>query len=184
MKDRQLTANFRLKEFAKTDLTPYQECLVEMLAKKLQYLRDILNLGYAKNGKMVSIQITSGVRTMEDYQRLLAKGYHPAKTSDHFCGVQIDGKPTLGAADIRVKNCTLTLRQVFEKLVELDINGGLTFGQIIYEKNPATGAEWIHLGNSWNELFASETVRECINKTRKKYLISLDNGVTYKEFGK
>ena len=38
--------------------------------------------------------------------------------------------------------------------------------------------------NSWNEIFASETVRECINKTRKKYLISLDNGVTFKEFGK
>lgn len=34
----------------------------------------------------------------------------------------------------------------------------------------------------WTRIFQAPEVVEAINKTRKKYLMSLDNGVTYKEF--
>jgi hypothetical protein len=64
----------------------------------------------------------------------------------------------------------------------MDQDGVVRVGQVIWEKNPKTGSEWIHIGNDWTYIFGAPEVVEGINKTRKKYLMSLDNGVTYKEF--
>lgn len=177
MKDFQLTPNFKLSEFCPSlEVNDYQAQLLQYLAFQLQSVRDYLQQ-YSVNGKAVTIGISSGVRTMADYERLKKKGYHPSKTSDHFCGLQLDGKPTLGAADIYVRNCKLNYHDIAAKIIEWDKQGICSFGQIIYEKNPATGAEWIHLGNDPDKIFT-----ERINITRKPYLMSLDNGKTYKEF--
>ena len=175
MTDKQLTPNFKLSEFIKTDPTEYQENLLQLLAENLQKVRDLLQ-PFAVTGKKVSITINSGVRTAEDYDRLKAQGYNPSKTSDHLCGLQLTAKPTLGAVDIRVNNCKLTTTEIFEKIMHWDKTLQVSFGQVIYEYNPATKAEWIHLGNDWNKIF-----QPGIMVYRKKYQKSLDNGKTYQE---
>ena len=177
-----LTENFALEEFSKEKLTEYQIGLLRMLATQLQKLRDNLQEERMDPQKPVTIGISSGVRTMADYERLKQKGYHPSKTSDHFCGLQLDGKPCLGAADIYIKNCRLSYHDIVKRFILLDKVGVVDVGQIIWEQNPKTGAEWIHIGNDWTRIFQAPEVVEVINKTRKKYLMSLDNGVTYKEF--
>ena len=42
MTDFNLTQNFKLSEFTKTDLTPYQIALIQLLANNLQKVRDYL----------------------------------------------------------------------------------------------------------------------------------------------
>ena len=90
-----LTENFALEEFSKEKLTEYQIGLLQMLATQLQKLRDGLQEERIDPKKPVTIGISSGVRTMADYERLKKKGYHPSRTSDHFCGLQLDGRPCL-----------------------------------------------------------------------------------------
>jgi len=175
MTDKQLTPNFKLSEFIKTDPTPYQESLLQLLADNLQKVRDMLQ-PYAVEGKKVSIGISSGVRTEADYERLKAKGCNPSKTSDHLCGLQTTAKPTLGAADIYVSNCKLSLKEIFTKIMYWDKTLQVSFGQVIYEYNPARNSEWIHVGNDWNKIF-----QPGITVSRKKYLTSMDNGKTYQE---
>lgn len=176
MTNKKLTENFSLNEFIKTDPTDYQLQLLQLLADNLQSVRNFLQ-EFALPKKSVSISINSGVRTEADYERLIKNGYNPSKTSDHFCGYQLQAKPTLGAADISVKNCSLSLKEIAAKIIEWDKNGLVHFGQVIYEKNPKTGGEWIHLGNDPHQIFNFNIVVE-----RKKYLMSLDNGKTYKAF--
>lgn len=172
-----LTDNFSLEEFTKNEVTDYQLQLLKLLAKNLQIVRNKLNVCFAKQGKQVSITITSGVRTQEDYQRLVKQGYNPSKKSDHFCGVQVDGNPTLGAADIVVNNASVSLKECVRQIIKWEQLGEVHFGQIIYEYNPSTKKSWIHLGNDWNLIF-----KDCSFNKKKKYLMSMDNGKTYKEF--
>lgn len=180
MNDIKLTNNFKLSEFVKTDVNYFQLAIVKILATNLQKVRDMLQQ-YAVAGKNVSINVTSGIRTEEDYTRLKNKGYNPSKTSDHFTGYQLQALPTLGAADIQVKNCTLKTKEITAKIIDM-VNIGLAdFGQVIYEKNPATGTEWIHLGNDPKQIFSVEIASE-IYKNRARFLMSLDNGKTYVQF--
>ena len=175
MKDLKLSKNFKLSEFTSNDLTSYQIDLLKILAGELQIVRDSLQ-AFKSGKKAVTMTITSGVRTKADYDRLVKKGYNPSLTSDHFCGYSTDGNPTLGAADVRVNNCSLPLKQVALYIKELVLGYEVNFGQVIYERNPDTGAEWIHLGNDPEMIFKSN-----IQISRKKFLMSLDNGKTYKE---
>ena len=172
-----LTDNFSLEEFTNNKVTDYQLQLLKLLAKNLQIVRNKLNVCFAKQGKQVSITITSGVRTQEDYQRLVKQGYNPSKKSDHFCGVQVDGNPTLGAADIVVNNASISLKECVRQIIKWEQLGEVHFGQIIYEYNPNTKKSWIHLGNDWKLIF-----KDCSFNKKKKYLMSMDNGKTYKDF--
>lgn len=174
MKDVQLSKNFKLSEFSKGELTDYQVSLLRILAEELQVVRDKLQ-EFKTGTKPVYIVITSGVRTKADYDRLVKKGYNPSKTSDHFCGYQVEGTPTLGAADIQVYNCSMKTKQIALYIKELVLGYDVNFGQVIYEKNPDTGDEWIHLGNDPELIF-----KNLVKVSRKKFLMSLDNGKTYK----
>ena len=178
MKDKKLTNNFKLSEFIKVDPNDYQLALLQLLADNLQLVRDFLQ-EFALPKKTVSISISSGVRTQADYDRLVKNGYNPSKTSDHFCGLQLLSKPTLGAADIVVKNCSLSMKEIAAKIIQWDKDGLVHFGQVIYEKNPKTGSEWIHLGNDSTLIFNYNFAQVV---KRQKYLMSLDNGKTYKAF--
>lgn len=175
MKDEKLSDNFKLSEFSKGELTSYQVDLLRILAGELQVVRNRLQ-EFKEGMKPVYVVITSGVRTKADYDRLVKQGYNPSKTSDHFCGYQIEGTPTLGAADIQVYNCSMTTKKIALYIKQLVLSYDVNFGQVIYEKNPATGAEWIHLGNDPELIF-----KKGITVKRNKFLMSLDNGKTYKE---
>lgn len=59
----------------------------------------------------------------------------------------------------------------------------LDVGQVIFEHNPKTGSNWLHIGNDWTKIFNTDFLEEYkVFDTRKKYLMSLDNGKTYQEF--
>lgn len=182
MKDINLSKNFKLSEFTSVDQSDYSIALLKLLASQLQIVRNNLQ-EYAKDRKkQVSISISSGVRTQADYDRLKKSGYNPSETSDHFCGLQLKCKPTLGAADITVSNCSLSLHDIASMIIYWNIEGYVNFGQIIFEYNPKTKSAWIHLGNDWNSIFASTFLKDFYDINRKKYLMSLDNGKTYKTF--
>lgn len=182
MKDINLSKNFKLSEFTSVDQSDYSIALLKLLASQLQIVRNNLQ-EYAKDRKkQVSISISSGVRTQADYDRLKKSGYNPSETSDHFCGLQLKCKPTLGAADITVSNCSLSLHDIASMIIYWNIEGYVNFGQIIFEYNPKTKSAWIHVGNDWNSIFASTFLKDFYDTNRKKYLMSLDNGKTYKTF--
>lgn len=174
MTDKKLTSNFKLSEFIKSDPTAYQLSLLKILANELQIVRDELQ-AYKSGMKPVLMVITSGVRTKADIDRLKKEGYNPAENSDHLCGVQINGIPTLGAADIQFYNCSLSTKKIALFIKELVLGYKVNFGQVIYEKNPKTGSEWIHLGNDPELIF-----KPGIEVKRTKFLMSTDNGKTYK----
>lgn len=173
--DYKVAPNFSVKEFVKEHrLSEYQFGLVSILASELQKVRDLLQ-EFSSNGKNVTVNITSGVRDMADYDRLVRKGYNPSRTSDHFCGLQMGSKETVGAADVTFGNCRLSTREVFGRIVQWVKEGKVKFGQVIYEKGRS---EWIHLGNALDSIYSNEMVK---HMSRKKFLISLDNGKTYQE---
>lgn len=184
MTNTKLSKNFSLSEFATSDVTPYTLALLKLLASQLQIIRNALQEYAVDTKKAVSITINSGVRTQADYDRLVKSGYNPSKTSDHFCGLQLLCSPTLGAADIKISNCKLKLYEVAEKIMKMNDDGKIDVGQVIYEYNPKTKSDWIHIGNDWNSIFNADFLKDFYKVTRKKFLMSLDNGKTYSNFNK
>jgi len=182
-----ITQNFSFYEFRPHDKSKswlpdndYQEFLLRILATNLQVVRDKIPDGsYMK--------ITSGVRTPSDYDRLILSGYRPSSTSDHYCGTAINildyrkrkkfGSTynfSVGAADVQPVG--ITARQLFNLSFRLVKEQMCDFGQVIYEKNPSTGAEWVHYGNSLKKLF-SEKIISMIG--RIQFMQSIDGGLTY-----
>jgi len=183
-----ITKNFSFHEFKPKKATKswvptseYQRALLTQLAENLQVIRSEIP-------EDCYMRITSGVRTLEDYDRLKKLGYRPSKTSDHYCGVAIplpkhDRKYkkfgetynfAVGAADIVPVG--MSTEDLFNLSVKLTQGGKCDFGQVIYEKDPSSGAEWVHYGNSLKELFAPQIV-DMINRTQ--FLKTLDGGRTY-----
>jgi len=190
MQYKKVTNNFAFYEFRPSGspkswmpTSKYQKKMIVSLAKNLQIVRDKISKGYMK--------ITNGVRVEEDYNRLIKNGYKPSKTSDHYFGLAIPltlnsykykkyGPTynfTMGAVDIVPYG--ITVLNLFSIAINLCENDECDFGQIIYEKNPKTKAEWIHFGGS-PKPFLSEEIINFLN--RNKYLQSLDGGKTYKTF--
>lgn len=175
-----LSANFSSSEFGK-DLNDYQIALLKILASNLQIVRDRLNSLDVKKvkNKDITVSISSGVRTKADYERLKANGYNPSTTSDHFCGWAINApKPTLGAVDVTFGNCKLSTLEIFKLIVAMNKAGETDFGQVIYEVS-AKGNPWIHLSNNPKAIYAPAIAKVV---TRNQYMISEDNGKTYKVY--
>ena len=134
------------------------------------------------------MKVTSGVRVLSDYERLILAGYKPSKTSDHNCGVSIPLEPgtkkfkkfgetynfAVGASDIFPVG--MGVWDLFKLSFRLTKEGMCDFGQIIYEKNPEDGKEWVHYGGSLKELFTEEVIK-MIN--RHKFMKSIDGGRSY-----
>ena len=182
-----ITKNFSYNEFkpklADNSWLPngeYQKLLIDTLAKNLQIIRNNVPKG-------VTMKITSGVRTLSDYYRLVEAGYNPSKTSDHYCGTSVPLKPddkkykkfgetynfAVGAGDI--VSTGMKIWDLFKLSYRLVKEGMCDFGQVIYEKNN-NGKEWIHYGNSLKGLF-SKTIIDFI--ARDKFMKSIDGGKTY-----
>lgn len=120
-----------------------------------------------------SCVLVSGYRDSVDVARLEAKGYHPAKNSDHFFG---DIEPTAGAGDILPacgadrffewvkKNCDQA-----KGTITAPSGAVVRVGQVILEKNRTM---WIHISNPrrlfWPNAATKPTLR-----------MSMDNGKVY-----
>jgi len=152
-----ITANFSCWEFAPKMLgaerknwkpLPVQAVMIRHMAVMiLQPIRD----------EFGEVNITSGVRTLTDYTRLIDAGYHPSWKSDHYFGacvpVPVTHQPqfgasfpwTCGAVDIQVND---HMRDAFHWMQD-KLDPG-RYGQIIYEvqtRADGTEAHWIHIGN-------------------------------------
>lgn len=182
-----ITNNFWWHEFAPhgagRDWLPQHklmQLMLKILAENLQILRSYYSQSI--------FNVSSGVRSLVDYQRLKAAGYNPSTTSDHYCGQAIPLESgtskfkkygsfytfSVGAADIVPSG--ISSMDLFSLAVDFDLKGKVNFGQIIYENNPASGSEWIHFGNDPGLFFQPEVVEFF---QRKKYLTSIDGGKTY-----
>ena len=183
-----ITKNFSFYEFRpkgkpKTWLptVDYQRRLIINLATNLQIVRSAMPKGS-------HIQITSGVRSADDYTRLIKSGYNPSKTSDHNYGnavsLAINSKkykkygPTynfsVGAADCVSHG--FRPYDLFLLAKEMTQVGSCSFGQIIYEENPRTRAQWVHFGGDPSFVFSNNTI-DFIKRT--KFLMSYDGGKSY-----
>ena len=124
--------------------------------------------------------VSSGIRSLASYNRLKAKGYNPAKTSDHFFGQDIGGyKLSAGAFDIvpADKNpeafFKFLLDHLNRKTNELVFPNGskVKVGQILIEKGKVS--KWIHISAD----------RTKLNSKAAPYSIrvgeSMDNGKSF-----
>ncbi len=185
-----ITTNFWYHEFA-----PYgagsswvpqnkiMQLMIKNLAKNLQIVRSLF--------PDAIFVVSSGVRSLVDYARLVDLGYYPSKTSDHYFGQAIPLDPStekykkfgafycfsVGAADILPRG--VSVLKVFRTAVDLDLREKVFFGQIIYERGGVEDVERIHFGND-PDCFYQPSVCEFFKRT--KYLTSVDGGKTYQVF--
>lgn len=183
-----ITKNFSFYEFRPKGRSKlwmptnkFTKMLIINLATNLQIVRSAMPRGSW-------IQITSGVRTPEDYKRLIRAGYRPSTTSDHNFGnavkLTVNTRkykkygPTynfsVGAGDCVSHN--FDVHSLFLLACELVKRNECRFGQVIYEKNPKTSAEWVHFGADLSYYF-SEKIVQFIG--RLPFLVSLDGGKSY-----
>jgi len=160
----------------------YQNSLVLNVIKNVQVVRNEFSAG-------AYMIITSGVRTLEDHQRLLDSGYNPSITSDHYFGEApkipigiykhkkygVTYNFAMGAVDI--VSVGVSIANMFDIAIDLTEQNKCSFGQIIHESS-SSGKEWVHFGGD-PKPFLSKDMIDFLNK--KKYMISVDNGHTYKE---
>ncbi len=159
----------------------YQRILLRILVENLQIIRNEIPPG-------ASMGVTSGVRSLSDFDRLTLSGYKPSKTSDHNFGssIRLDCNNrkfktfgstynfSIGACDIVPTR--ISAWDLFKLSFRIVKEGMCNFGQIIYERNPSKGWEWVHYGNDPSEFFSEEIVK-MIN--RQKFMKSIDGGETY-----
>lgn len=179
-----VTDNFSYYEFRPKD-TPktwrpefeLQNIMIIELAENLQVLRNEFGM---------PMTINSGVRVIDDYNRLLRAGYNPSSTSDHYCANIVPIKPTnkkytlfgslysysVGAGDVKINGDYTGL---FNLALLLNMEGKTHFGQIILEST-SSGAKWIHFGNNPSKFF-SEAICNLINRT--PYLATTNGGKSY-----
>jgi hypothetical protein len=179
----QLAKNFKLNEFSKLPLKSLNSRTIDQLhaiAKLLQAIRD-------KIGKPITV--TSGVRTEEDFNRLLKNGNNPSPTSDHYYGnivscaagsvafnkYGVTYSLATGAADI----VCLSMETVdfFNKILKMRYDGVIKTGQLLIEKNKTM--MWVHIANHPDSWLTDEQ-----KKLRGDYSIagvaySSDNGKNF-----
>lgn len=135
-----LSANFTLDEFTTSAgilIKPTDQqifCLNTLANNILQPIR-------YKFGK---VNITSGLRNQESYNRLVSQGYPASKTSDHFGWSHINPKGT-GAADIYCPEAD-SMIVVFHWIIRTLYH---KCRQIIYYP----GMNIIHISNNFNHIF-------------------------------
>lgn len=178
---KKLSRNFWASEFSSrpwTELNPQEKIMLENLAQEiLQPARDQL-------GRMI---VTSGIRDVKDYHRLIAKGYYPSETSDHFYGASLIlrsakkikkyGKRysySVGAGDIVPVD--VEPYEAFKFMINLYKKSKIQYGQLIYEKH--NSKEWIHVSNPPTLIYSKKFVDKFL--TRIPVLQSLDGGRTYR----
>lgn len=121
-----------------------------------------------------------GLRSAEDVKRLIAQGYNPSRTSDHFYAIpmpQKDGSmyvDSCGAADVYITG----LKGIFGYIVDhyLAIPDPVNRPhQIIYEVGKFS--DWLHIANTPAARYGAEEGKKHISP--RPLLYSPDCGKTY-----
>jgi len=188
-----LSTNFHLSEITSLPVSSIPgsrlHLMLSLCKDILQPIRDFLG---------VPVKVTSGMRDMDEYHRLIKKGYYPSETSDHFFGVPVPIRKkykrskygslytlSVGAVDIvpaggasrAFKRLILNANEE-DGTITLPFSGGdkkISIGQMILEKRRSY---WIHISNSPLLVYSQGFVDRYLRRTH--FLESLDNGQTYR----
>jgi hypothetical protein len=180
----QLTTNFAFEEISpnvtRDKLSQIQMEMVIAMATTLQLIRNMLG---------VAMRISSGIRIDTDYARLVAAGYHPSESSDHYYGYPVTiqdplkvykfGKMytySVGAVDFRAPSLANDL--VYEKIKAMVDAGKISVGQLIHEYG--SGMDWLHISNDPRRFYSDRFVTQYLVK--EKFLVSSDAGKTYQKY--
>jgi len=180
----QITTNFSFEEICpsvpREKLSQVQMEMVITMAGMLQTIRNRLG---------VAVKINNGVRVAEDYNRLVAAGYSPSQTSDHYYGYPVTitdplkvykyGKLftySVGAVDFRAP--TMPNDGVYEIVKSLIDAQKIKVGQLIHEYG--SGMDWIHISNDPRRYYSDRFVTMYLD--REKFLTSSDAGKTYQKY--
>lgn len=155
-----LTRSFYLHEFTKSagiTIKPTAEqyyCIKILCENLLQPIRN----------RFGEVQITSGLRNWESYNRLIKKGFPASVTSDHFGWSRVNPTGT-GAADFWCPQSS-SLLGIFHWCI---INLNNKFRQVIYY--PDMGV--IHISNAFKCIF---TMEDNIQDNRKVMIKHSNSG--------
>jgi len=175
---------FSLYEFTRKGFpekpTPLEQYLLNGITHTLNIIREDI---------ASPITISDCYRSVDKYHSMVARGYNPSPTSDHFWGQAI---PTMrskdidkygtyytysvGAVDFVVSK--LDMEIVFKKIINLSKKGEIEIGQCILETNPKRNVKWIHISNSKDYVLNKDLISK-LNIAKYKFLRSDDNGKTY-----
>jgi len=187
----QLSKNFHSKEIFKDDWKDVP-LISQHLAKHL--VRYTLQpIRYKLRFKMI---ISSGARNSADVTRLKKQGYSPSQTTDHFFGQGQRLKPTspkikkfgsvysfsVGAVDFYPKGYNAipsSMMDYFRLIVKMNENREIWAGQVILEKGKRT--QWIHISNDTSCMY-TDSAKKMLGLHKNKYLISSNNGKSYKVY--
>ncbi len=171
-------SEFGIGEHSKLDVR--LRCFV--LMSSLQRVRNVVNTGKFLKfridpKKEISMRISSGVRTSQDYDRLVSQGYYPSKTSDHFFGIHPTTRQpypqSTGAGDVKFGNCN-DVYELFKLLVEeVPMFLHQSFKQVIYEK---MNSEWLHFGNSYHAVYSEVIADDLYEKYQGGHILETFNG--------
>lgn len=140
-----LSDNFSLDEFttsAGIKIVPTNEqiyCLKILCSDVLQPIRD----------KFGPVEITSGLRNFETFNKLKENGYPASRTSDHFAWSSVNPSAT-GAADFYCPNAIM--KDVFHYIQQHLYD---EIGQVIYYPDMNV----IHVSNRFNKIFTMNDTR-------------------------
>lgn len=153
----------------------------------LQPLRVYLGLEF---GKEVALNVTSGMRTLDDFYRIKSQGYCPSPKSDHFfsrCVPVVDEGVrerfgeyfsfAVGAADV-VPGGVKT-EEAFECIIDglRSQRFKIKFGQIIHEFGRYSG--WIHLSNPKGLVYSTNAIESLGFEGDGVVKASPDSGKSY-----
>jgi hypothetical protein len=185
-----ISSNFSLEEF-----TTKQEGELSRITLHLLSLLCLNILEPIRIFLGCKMSISSGIRDLEDSQRLITEGYNPSPKSDHFFGVPVPFKKgnenipifgplyqfSIGACDfvptMGANEAFKILGNYFQKehnMINLP-RGPIQIGQIILEKGNIS--KWIHVSNHPSIVYESEFIEKFLKK--ECFLKSEDNGKTY-----
>jgi len=150
---KKITKNFYLYELTQIVPTNEQLFCLELLAIKLQKIRDHFNN---------PIKILSGLRNKAINDGLRDKGYNSSKTSDHMAWCA-DNPTGLGAVDFTMSDIEVVFKWIINNISEYE--------QLIFY--PDNG--FIHLSNRWDQVFKSPNPRNQNNR-----LLKVINGKLFK----
>jgi len=190
IKDNILSKNFTRREFSGKGLpavlTINQQAMLDNIVNNiLQPVRDRCKKG---------IRITDCFRTIEKAKSMIARGYNPSTTSDHFWGQAIPLRQlkkrktygpvyyySVGAVDMQAWNPKETFF-LFNMMYDMSTHQEIKIGQLIYEENPDRKTSWIHVANPVSLIYSDEFIKKYPFLVKTKYLTSYTNGKTYKVF--
>ncbi|MDR3001149.1 MAG: hypothetical protein LBU89_07785, partial [Fibromonadaceae bacterium] len=165
-----LTQNFKVKEFLTGPNPPKWDDLSERVQGQIKELANMLQT--IRDAVKKPISISSGLRTLEDYNRMVKNKLNPSKKSDHFFGQTVDGYSLgLGAVDITCKG--MDTIAFYNLILKMKYEGKIKCGQLLLEKNKTF---WVHIANHWGN-WLKEKERESRSLNDNGY--SLNNGKSF-----